>query len=286
MDRQDPTGLEPATGWSPRPAIHPACGALPPLPPKAMDELVSSIKAIGLQQPILRDRDGLILDGKNRLRACEIAKVEPRFAEADLNGTDPLTFVLDLNRQRLRTPCQLALTAARLATTTVGRPPNISATGGHFDRAAAAQICQVSLAAVDRAKYVLEHGCAELISFLEYGDITLRVAYDAAHAPMEDQEAQCALNAKAVRDLARRVKAALREPAADGTEPPSAPRTARNCPDVQLACRLIDVGYKQLAAIMHPDKAGGDTADMQKLNALRVWLNAMLGVEGGHDDAR
>jgi hypothetical protein len=44
------------------------------------DRLVWSIRKIGQVDPIVRDEDGRILDGRCRFKACEIAKVEPRLA--------------------------------------------------------------------------------------------------------------------------------------------------------------------------------------------------------------
>jgi ParB-like chromosome segregation protein Spo0J len=42
-------------------------------------ELVASIKQNGLLIPIPRDPNGVLLGGRNRLKACEVAGVEPRF---------------------------------------------------------------------------------------------------------------------------------------------------------------------------------------------------------------
>ena len=102
------------------PKIHPACAMMPPLPPKAFADLRASIKRVGLVQPILTTTDGSIIDGKNRLHACELEHVTPVFAPASMNGMDPVVWVLEVNRHRLRTSSQLALAAARLVTATVG----------------------------------------------------------------------------------------------------------------------------------------------------------------------
>ena len=76
---------------------HPYAEILPLLEGEPFDELVADIKANGLLQPITV-HEGMILDGRNRLRACQAAGVEPRFVEYE--GDDPLGFVLSLNLHR------------------------------------------------------------------------------------------------------------------------------------------------------------------------------------------
>lgn len=182
--------------------IHPACEALPRLPAKAFADLCESIKAIGLQQPILEDENHAIIDGKNRHRACEQVGVAPRYLTVKPEG-DLVHFVFSLNKHRLRKSGQLALAAARVATATDGNPKLLptSANCGGYTREEAARACGVSVAAVDRAKFVLAHGCDELIEYLENGEISLHVAELAAKAPATAQVEACAQDAKAVREM-------------------------------------------------------------------------------------
>src|SRR6476620_9632473 len=70
---------------------HPYADILPLLEGEAFDALVSDIRANGLMEPITI-HEGLILDGRNRHRACGAAGIEPKFLE--FNGDDPLAFVL------------------------------------------------------------------------------------------------------------------------------------------------------------------------------------------------
>lgn len=97
------------TGWSGE--IHPAAELFPLMSEEELDALAADIKANGLRQKLTLDSDGRLLDGRNRLRACERAQVIPEFEI--LNGEDPLAFVVSLNvkRRNLR-PSQRALAAA------------------------------------------------------------------------------------------------------------------------------------------------------------------------------
>lgn len=59
---------------------HPICLLFPQLGGQELQELAADIKLKGLLHPILL-YEGMILDGRNRYLACEIAGVEPRFVE-------------------------------------------------------------------------------------------------------------------------------------------------------------------------------------------------------------
>jgi hypothetical protein len=79
--------------------LHPACAALPPLPESEFTDLVASIQANGQLVKILRMPNGDLLDGNNRLRACERLGIEPIY-EAPYTGDDPWGVVAALNCQR------------------------------------------------------------------------------------------------------------------------------------------------------------------------------------------
>jgi hypothetical protein len=76
---------------------HPYADVLPLLEGEAFDSLVADIRSNGLLEPITIHH-GMILDGRNRYRACEAAGIKPQFLEFD--GHDPLAFVLSLNVHR------------------------------------------------------------------------------------------------------------------------------------------------------------------------------------------
>jgi ParB-like chromosome segregation protein Spo0J len=53
---------------------------------------------MGLVHPIVVDADGVLIDGRNRFKACEMAGVEPTFAR--LNGEDAAAYILSANVER------------------------------------------------------------------------------------------------------------------------------------------------------------------------------------------
>ena len=63
---------------SPYPRFHEVANILPLLEGPAFGELVTDIRAHGLREPITVLRDGRLLDGRNRLRGCLMAGVQPR----------------------------------------------------------------------------------------------------------------------------------------------------------------------------------------------------------------
>lgn len=91
---------------------HPAAELFPMVREDELEKLASDIAANGLREPVVL-YEGQILDGRNRLRACELAGIEPRFEEWDGQGS-PLAFVLSRNLHRRHLDeSQRAVIAAR-----------------------------------------------------------------------------------------------------------------------------------------------------------------------------
>lgn len=81
-------------------AIHPAADLFPMMTADELQELAADIETNGLRFPIMMDSEGKVLiDGRNRLEACKLAKVEPRFAKLP-DGEDPLAYIVSVNLMR------------------------------------------------------------------------------------------------------------------------------------------------------------------------------------------
>ena len=77
--------------------VHPVADLFPMLSTSELNEMAESIRAEGLLNPCVRQGD-VLLDGRNRLAACKLAGVEPRFVEYE--GESPVAFILGINLAR------------------------------------------------------------------------------------------------------------------------------------------------------------------------------------------
>lgn len=130
--------------------IHPAAEIFPMMDDGELAALAEDIKANGLQMPIVV-KDGVLIDGRNRLKACEMAGVEP--ATRELNGQDPEAFIISSNiARRHMTKGQRAMAVAMIYPDADkgGRgkksPAQTSAKSGGF-----------SMDMIDRARTVFPH---------------------------------------------------------------------------------------------------------------------------------
>jgi N6-adenosine-specific RNA methylase IME4 len=171
------------------PPAHPVAAMFPMLSMQELHELADDIASHGLLHPIVLDHQGRVLDGRNRLEACKIAKVEPGFAK--YTGDDPLGFVISENLMRRHlTASQRAMLsldaeamyaeqaeARRLANLKQGSerapvPTREEGEGRARDQAAAA--FGVSGRLVGQAKRISEY--PELAKKVRAGDLELKPA--------------------------------------------------------------------------------------------------------------
>ena len=99
--------------------VHPVTKLFPMMSEAELTGLADDIREHGLIRPIVLDAKGVLLDGRNRKRACELANVESRFET--FKGDDPVSYILSTNaRTRHMNESQRAMVAARLATLWTG----------------------------------------------------------------------------------------------------------------------------------------------------------------------
>ena len=90
---------------------HADAKLFPLMDAEELDRLAADIAENGLLESIVL-YEGKVIDGRNRLRACILAGVEPRFVEIDLSHQRPIEYVLSKNLHRRQlTTVQLALLA-------------------------------------------------------------------------------------------------------------------------------------------------------------------------------
>jgi ParB-like chromosome segregation protein Spo0J len=77
--------------------VHPVAMLFPMMSKPDLAALAESIKREGLLTPCTR-HNGVLLDGRNRLAACALAGVAPRFVE--YGGQSPVAFIIAANLER------------------------------------------------------------------------------------------------------------------------------------------------------------------------------------------
>lgn len=94
---------------------HPYADAFPMASEEELEELAESIAAVGLIHPIVLTPKGEVLDGRNRLAACEKAGVEPAFETRDGDDDDYKEFVIGANTTGRRESMTVQIAAASTA---------------------------------------------------------------------------------------------------------------------------------------------------------------------------
>lgn len=170
---------------------HPALAAFPLMTGEAFKAFTTDIKRNGQLEDIWLWRAGvrkLILDGRNRLRACAELGVTPRFRL--LEHGDPISFVISMNLQRrMLNESQRAIVAAKLDLLPRGRPSKLRRQTALSSREAA-HVLNVGESSVERARRVLTKGVPELVERVEIGEMSVTAAAELAKRSQRDQRAE------------------------------------------------------------------------------------------------
>jgi hypothetical protein len=173
--------------------FHPLADFFPLIEGKDFDQLVESIKTNGQREAIVIYED-MILDGRNRARACHAAGVAPRYVP--FKGEDPVSFVIDVNvnrRNHLKTSDR-AFAAATLANMVVGGKEANSAklqNCSAVSQERAAQLFNVSVRSVATAAKVMK-AAPPILAAVKSKDLSLLMAAKATELTTEIQEAVAA----------------------------------------------------------------------------------------------
>lgn len=183
---------------------HPLADAFPMMDDLAYAELVKDIKEHGLQEHIVI-HEGMILDGRNRKKACQELGIA--CPEIKYPGNDAPAYVWSKNavRRQLDGPA-LTLAAARLATATAGMnqwtnevPPH----GGTMKTVKqtvkeTAGLTKVPVRQIEKAKRVIRDAVPEVTDAYSKGEITLEVANRLAAHPKAEQKKIISMDPKDV----------------------------------------------------------------------------------------
>lgn len=173
---------------------HPAASLFPMLSEPELQELAEDIHKNGLIEPIALFEE-MVIDGRNRLAACELAGVEPRFVRLNASLVpSPTIYVMSKNLfRRHLTPSQKAAIAAesvpflseeakkrqggttKYGSVPIGTEPEQTAVKGRA-REIAAKAAGVGVGSVCRAHAVMKADPARFKEIKE-GKVSVNTAY-------------------------------------------------------------------------------------------------------------
>jgi len=195
--------------------VHPAAALFPMMSDEDLADLAEDIKTNGQIHTIIVDADGQLIDGRNRLAACQLAGVEPRVET--LTGQDPAVYILSSNvTRRHLSKGQAAMLVARVRLETKQAMP----------LRAAAKTAGTSAARVSQANTVLKYA-PELVDWVQAGGHLDQAYAIALERKQRDEDGQDADNLmgyaerelERVRDRARRTTEEIGAPVPIPPEP-------------------------------------------------------------------
>ncbi len=150
--------------------IHPAAELFPMMSETEYEGLKEDIKRHGQRDFIMLWKRRLV-DGRNRLRACEELGIEPAFTELS-EEVDPVAWVLSHNLHRRHlTTSQRAMVATKLATLLHGdvKSQKSDASIDASSQSEAAGKLNVSRKSVQRARTVATKATPKVVAAVEAG---------------------------------------------------------------------------------------------------------------------
>ena len=180
---------------------HPVAEIFPLIEGAEFEALAADIRQHGQHEPVIV-HDGMILDGRNRYRACQEVGVEPILESWAGEGGSPEAFVISKNLHRRHlNESQRAMIAKKLAKLKLGDNQHAQICAPSHDEAA--KLLHVSRRSVQHAAVVQEKAAPELVKAVERGDIPVSTAAQIAHLPKARQREIAAEGKKAAARAAR-----------------------------------------------------------------------------------
>lgn len=226
---------------------HEYANIFPMLSPEKLSELADDIKENGLLDPIIRYQ-GKILDGRNRLLACEQSGIRPRFDEFGGDDDAALSFVMSKNlKRRHLTTGEAAMIGARYATLKHGTNQykvDRSADRPSTSNAEAAAMVEVSEKSIRRAKKVIKDGVPALEEMVKANKIKVRTAATIAALPKAEQDELCARGVDALKKKASEIQAEDKKKKADSkaSQSDATPRPSSRRREPPPSTTQIDYG--------------------------------------------
>ena len=178
--------------------VHPFASRFPMLSDEELEDLAGDIRENGLIHPIVLDRDGRLIDGRNRLEACRRAGVTGTFTV--YHGQNPVAYILsENNKRRHMRKGQLVMLAV------IAEPENLL--NGSTSREVASDL-GVHYSMVTMARTVRKWA-SDLVDPVILGTMELKPAYDVAckrRDELEGEPARLARLEKEWPDLALKVR--------------------------------------------------------------------------------
>lgn len=170
--------------------VHPLADTLPLIEGDEFEALVEHIRANGLNFPVILSADGTVLiDGRNRYRACDRLNIEPRYERVPANLTEEeivAKYIVGAEKRRHMNPGQRAVFALDVEKYFADKAKERQ--GARTDLSPTLEKCEPVHAAVEAAKAVgaatstvhqakaVQRDAPDLIPAVKSGAITLNEA--------------------------------------------------------------------------------------------------------------
>lgn len=228
--------------------IHPLAARWPMMPDDELAALAESIAADGLSHPLVLDGQGRLVDGRNRLEACRIARVHPKYLSPRGLDTDEeiRAYIGRVNAQRRNVSTGQKAIAVADDLAAQGKRKN-----GRWERGSITQESGLSgvawTEAMRLAGLIIDHR-PDLTDQVIAGDLTLNAAAE---------------QAEAARDVAVRAEAAEKRRIAQLAD------LAENRPDLAALVESGQLPLKDALAARDQETAAERKAAEDKAAAIR-----------------